>query len=435
VEHHGAIFGEQGEPPSAAARRISRVAASRLRSPVVWQAIAFAGASLAANGFAVVATSILTRHLNTSAFGSFSFALSVLFFAALFFEFGLLFPAGRLAALAGGGESRNIVGAALLVYLPIGVLFAGTIFALSFWIDGWFNVHSGHALRVAAPVAIAFPFPLVLQQIAQGVDRLHVASAATASAQFVFVALLALRLVGGDGMTAASGLLLRSLGLLLAMIGAALWLRPTFHAVARWTRRLAREARQWGFQLFIGRVLSIGTYNMDVLMLGVWTTSRSVGFYVLAGAVAAASGLPVTGAAAALFARMAHAPAIAQRWLVVAAVVGTGCALAAWLLAEPAIRVVFSARYLPAATLVLPLALAQLVRGVTGIFNTFLSAHGRGRELRNAGFVLTLSNIAFNFALIPPYGAKGAAWASLLALVANLVAHVVFYRRAYARPA
>jgi Na+-driven multidrug efflux pump len=68
---------------------------------------------------------------------------------------------------------------------------------------------------------------------------------------------------------------------------------------------------------------------------------------------------------------------------------------------------------------------------VTGIFNTFLSGHGRGRDLRNAGFVLTGSNIAFNFALIPPFGAAGAAWASLLALLANLIAHVVFYRRSY----
>jgi O-antigen/teichoic acid export membrane protein len=106
--------------------------------------------------------------------------------------------------------------------------------------------------------------------------------------------------------------------------------------------------------------------------------------------------------------------------------------VAAWLLAEPVIRIFFSPRYEAAAALVLPLALAQLVRGTTGIFNTFLTAHGRGADLRNAGLVLTFSNVAFNFMLIPSFGASGAAWASLLALVANLVAHVVFYRRSFA---
>ena len=95
------------------------------------------------------------------------------------------------------------------------------------------------------------------------------------------------------------------------------------------------------------------------------------------------------------------------------------------------VRAFFSARYVAAAGLVLPLALAQYVRGITGLFNTFLSAHGRGREMRNAGLVLTVSNLVFNFALIPPFGARGAAWASLLALLANLVAYVAFYRRSY----
>jgi len=46
--------------------------------------------------------------------------------------------------------------------------------------------------------------------------------------------------------------------------------------------------------------------------------------------------------------------------------------------------------------------------------------------------VLALSNVAFNFALIPRFGAQGAAWASLLALGVNFLAHVYFYRRAYA---
>jgi O-antigen/teichoic acid export membrane protein len=98
------------------------------------------------------------------------------------------------------------------------------------------------------------------------------------------------------------------------------------------------------------------------------------------------------------------------------------------------IRLAFSPRYAPAAALVLPLALAQAVRGVTSLYNTFLSSHGRGRQLRNTSFVLTGSNLIFNFALIPPFGAAGAAWASLAALVVNLAAYVVFYRRTLREP-
>jgi O-antigen/teichoic acid export membrane protein len=73
---------------------------------------------------------------------------------------------------------------------------------------------------------------------------------------------------------------------------------------------------------------------------------------------------------------------------------------------------------------------AQVVRSVTGLYNNFLSAKGLGKEMRNTGLVLTVSNIVLNFALIPSYGAMGAAWASLLALVANYLGYLYYYRKA-----
>jgi O-antigen/teichoic acid export membrane protein len=402
------------------------------RARTAQQAAAFVGANLLANALALVSTALLTRNLATAEFGSYSFATSFLLFVAIFFEFGLFVPAARLAAIADADVRRDIIGSALVAYVPVGIAFSVTVFVLSFWVDDWFHVHSGDALRIAAPLTIGIPFTYsILQQLAQGVDRLHVSSVATALAQLLFVVLLGIWLGVAAGLTTSSSLVLRASAFLITVFASIVWLKPTFGAVHRWIRELVRQAREWGFQLFVGRVLSIGTYNMDVLMLGIWTNSRSVGFYALAGSLAAVSGLPVTGMAAALFARMARATAIPRSWLIISFGVGTLCAVAVWALAEPIIRLFFSARYIQAASLVLPLALAQLVRGVTGIFNTFLSGHGRGRDLRNAGFVLTGSNIAFNFALIPPFGAAGAAWASLLALLANLIAHVVFYRRSY----
>ncbi len=427
------LVGPETEGASSASLEFGRRGLRHLlRSQITRQAAGFAGANLLANALAVVSTAMVTRNLATAEFGNYAFAASFLGFVALFFEFGLFLPAARLAAVAERSDRRAIIGSALLMYLPVGAAFSASIFVFSFWINGWFHVEAGHALRAAAPLAIGIPFVFVLQQLAQGLDRLHIASVAAVLAQLLLVALLALQLGAGGGLSPSSALVLRVLAFLIAGVACALWLRPALRRTTHWSRELVRQARDWGFQLYIGRVLSIGTYNMDVLMLGIWTSSRSVGLYVLAGSLAAVSGLPVMGMAAALFGRMARDGAIARRWLVIATVVGAASALTTWLLAEPVIRLFFSARYVGAAGLVLPLALAQFVRGVTTIYNTFLSAHGRGAELRNAGLVLTLSNVAFNFALIPSFGARGAAWASLLALLANFIAHVVFYRRSYA---
>jgi O-antigen/teichoic acid export membrane protein len=79
--------------------------------------------------------------------------------------------------------------------------------------------------------------------------------------------------------------------------------------------------------------------------------------------------------------------------------------------------------------LAIPLIIATAVRGVTTLYNTFMSAHARGRDVRNAALILVVSNLLFNFALIPPLGATGAAWASLFALLVNYVGYLSYYRR------
>lgn len=401
------------------------------RSRTFWQASVFASSNILVALVAVVTTAILARHLGASRFGSYSFAIASLAFIALMFELGLFAPAARLAAVAEPAPQRRIVGAALLLYLPVGIAFCLTVVALSYGIDDWFQVDVGAALRIAAPVAFAIPFTQIVQLLSQGVDRLHIASITAVVMQLTFLmALLLAVLAGGFGLTTAVAL--RCVAVAAAGVVAVVWLRPAFQSVRDHVVELVHEARVWGFQLYIGRLLSIGTYNMDVLMLGGFAGSTPVAFYTLAGSVSAAAGLPVLGMTTALFAPLARADRIGPRPLALSALLGLTTSLAAWLLAEPFIRVTFGEQYVSATHLVLPLTLAQAVRGVTGVYNTFLQAHGRGRELRNAGLILTASNLILNFALIPPFGASGAAWASLGALFVNLIGHIVFYRRAQA---
>jgi O-antigen/teichoic acid export membrane protein len=404
------------------------------RIRTLWQAGVFTLSNGLVSILGVVSSAILARQLSTTAFGAYVFAISFLQLSSLFFDFGLSPSAARLAALADGRARREIVGAAVVLYLPVACAYYVAIVVLSFGIDGWFHVHVGSALRIAAGVAVAIPATQIVQRLAQGVDRLHVASLGTLFLQLLLIALLAVVVSVHGSLSLTVAVVIRCLSVLASVVVAVVWLRPLFRGVEQRIIEIVRHTRRYGFQVYVGHLLSIGTYNMDVLMIGALANSRSVGFYSLAGSVAAAAGLPVLGMSSAMFAPMARAPRIRRHWLLLAIGIGAFCALLAWVLAEPFIRLAFSERYASAVGLVPPLALAQAVRGVTGVYNTFLSSHGHGRQLRNAGFVLTASNLIFNFALIPPFGAAGAAWASLAALTVNLAAHMVFYRASLREP-
>ncbi len=426
------LDGERREA-AATAPRDARLSPRRLvraaRSPTFVQTLVFSGSSIVVSLLAAVTKALLARHLSTDAFGSFSFATSTLLFVALFFEFGLFLPAARLAARSDARARREIAGASLAVYAPVGIGFAASVFALSFVVDDVFNVHAGSPLRLVAPLAVVYPFGLVAMWLAQGSNRLHVYSISAAVGQLAFALALGGVIVAGAPLHVGAALVLQSLGMIAGCVLAVVWLRPVWRRTGALAATLVRDARAFGFSVYVGRLLSTGTYNMDVLMLGAWTDAETVGFYALAGAIAAASGLPVIGMAQTLFPRMVEAAAINARWLRVAWVVGLASAAAVSLLSEPFVRTIFSDAYAPATALIPPLALAQVVRGVTSVYNQYLSAQAAGRDLRNAALVLTASNIVLNFALIPSFGAQGAAWASLVALVANLLAHVYFYRR------
>jgi O-antigen/teichoic acid export membrane protein len=376
-----------------------------------------------------VFTALAARHLTTTAFGTVQFALSLLQFVALFFEFGLALPAARIAARSSAVARRQVVTASLATFAPIAVMFSLFMFGLSFTIDAWSHAHAGAALRATAVISAVYPFQVISLQLCQGLDRLHVASITNVIGQLSAVVALAGFILAGHHLTIELALWIRAGGLLLSSLLLVAWLRPDHRNLRSQTAAIIRQAREYGFAVYIGRVLSTATYNMDVLMIGILASASSVGLYTLADALARLMLLPTIGATAALFPRMVRNDRIPPIWVRITAAVGALGVIGLVALGPPGINLVFSSRYRGASSFLLPLGLAEATRGVTLVYNAFLGAQARGRELRNTGFILTGSNLVLNFSLIPLFGAIGAAWASFAALVANLIAHIVYYRQ------
>ena len=399
-----------------------------LRSRVVGQTAIYSLSSGAAMLLGGVSRALLAGDLTPAEFGSFAFCTSFLSLAALFFDFGVFSPASRRLAQH-ADQRRELVGAVYLMFVPLGVAFGLFAFGSSYFVDDVFNVDAGEALRIASPLAFVWTFAFVGEQIAKGADRLHVFSLSNLVGRILFVGSLAVLFLLGHSFDVTLALVLNAAGLLLAVTMLVVGLRPRFAGARTHIATFVSDARDWGFQMWIGRVLSIGTFNMDVLMVAAFANAESTGFYALAAAICGLLGLPIVGYGAALFPRMARAERLDPGWLAASWAVGALGVLGIVLVAGPIVHLLFSDEYDPVIGLAVPLGIAQAVRGTTTIYNTFMSAHALGRELRNTALVLTGANVVFNFALIPPYGATGAAWASLAALVVNYVMHVVYYRR------
>ncbi|MCW7942669.1 hypothetical protein AAW14_11590 [Streptomyces hygroscopicus] len=404
-----------------------RVACS---SRTVRQAVGFACSSAALGGLGVITSALLARALDVDAYTSYTFGRQLLLFSGMFFEFGLFLPAARMLALSGPAERRRVTGAVVAFFVPVSVLFGVTVFALSWIVDACMTVHAGSALRVAALVSMGYPLDFVCLQTAQGLDRLHSYSIASVLSRLGFLGVLMAMPAAGVRLTPSGALLADALFLLAGWVALLAYLRPLFRGLRTTASRMLRDARAYGFSAYVGRVLSMGTYHMDTLMLGAASDPRSFACYMCAASLATPISLPGAGLATALFGRLTRRPRMERRWVATVTVVSAVPAVALSMLAEPLVRLVYSDKFVMAAGLVPVLAAAQVISAVTRLFNSFLSAHGLGSDLRTAAITLTVSNLVLNLLLIPAYSAAGAAWASLLALAVNLIAHVLRYRRA-----
>ncbi len=410
-----------------------RGALSDSRARVRLQTGLFVITAAAGGLLGIASQALVARELEVEGFAVYAFCTGLLQFVAILFEFGIFIPAARRAALTSPSEGRAVVGAALSAYVPVGLAFSMTILVISVGINRFVEIDAAPALMLASALAFVFPFMLVGQALAQGLGRLHVFSVASLAWQGLFVAVLGVFALLNRAYGSAEAVLLRELAMALGVMIVCVWLRPKLIRLRLEIRHLLRGARDYGFSIYVGRVLSTGSYNMDILLVGIFSSAEAVAFYSVAKLLAYGVGLPATGASAALFTRMATSKELRSGWTRLALAVGIGATLLLVLIAPALIDLAYGSGFMGAVPLVLPLALAEALRGVAALYNQFLSAHGDGRSIRTAGAAFTVTNLLANFILIPLYGASGAAWASLTAMSVNLASHIYGYRRTTGR--
>lgn len=395
--------------------------------------------TLATGGASVlvgVSQALLAHIMPIREVGAFSFAISFLLLATVVFEFGFFLPLPRLIALQDSEEvRREIVGAAALLFLPVGTVFCGFVALSSLGVDSVFRVHAGSVLLASAPLAWTYAFIGIGLLLAQGTGRVMAYSASSVVGPAAFVAILSALLATDAHVGAPALILIRGACFTIGAFLLIRWLRPSFAHARSHLNALREGCRNYGFKLYVGNVLALGTYQMDILMLAAMTNPRTVALYAVATSITQAIALPGQGISSTLLERMARTRRVPRDWLTILWAVTSVATLAAWLLARPFLRLAFSPAYTAAAGYVIPLGIAAGLRGVTGLYNAQLVSTGSGDALRTCSLVLAISNVILNFALIPPFRGMGAAIASAAAMLANLVAHVYFSRRAEEEPA
>lgn len=179
------------------------------------------------------------------------------------------------------------------------------------------------------------------------------------------------------------------------------------------------------FALGIAGILGVVLARLDIVLIGLLDSTRGVALYGAAYRLVESSQFLTTALALSSFPALARltrtstpslagATAFAVKAVLVATV---PIAVVLGLAAEPVLRAVYGADFEGGARTLVLLAPVVVLAGVVGLINFVLSSQQRQRPIVASLVVGTVVNVGGNVALIPAYGAEGAAAAALATAV------------------
>ncbi|MFL5915904.1 MAG: polysaccharide biosynthesis C-terminal domain-containing protein [Gaiellaceae bacterium] len=396
------------------------------------------GAGVRAGGYGLgmlltaVASVLLLRHLGVVNFGRYATVTSLVAITGGLTEAGLTAVAGRDLTLRPRGEKRqrlleNLLGLRLVltaVGVAAAIAFAaaasyGRVLVLGTALAGIGAILSAYQMTAALPLSIDLR-----------IGRLTISELVKQAAMLVAFAIF---VAVGAGLLpffgAAIAVALVGIAVTPSLVGSEFTWRPTFDR-AEW-RTLIRETLPLSasvvFGVFYFRVLIvIMSLLASAVATGLYATSFRV-VDILYGAVGliATTALPVLTVAAADQGRLRY---IFQRMTEGAVLGACLLVLLVAVLAKPVLGLLGGAQYRAAAPVLRIQLIAVIPVFVTYVWQlTLVSIRRQSLMVVSNGLALVVG-LASAFALIPPYGAKGAAIAAVAAEGACTLCLVVVLR-------
>lgn len=393
------------------------------------QTLALYFSQIGAMIFGVLFTIINTRLLTKSEFGTLNFYIQVLTFIALIFEFGYFAAGSRLIALEKDyKKERELIGALYILGTFISLAYIFTLFIASFFVDDLFKSNIKSLMLVGLIPSFAFPFQFLIQLIFQGsneVLKLSIYTLLPRLLYFIFIGLAYLLSFFNLKVTA----FFYVLSFFTATIITILISKPQLKNLKKHLGEIADETKKYGFKVYVGRVVGMMGYQSNVLLIQYFVKEVEVANYSLINFFTTPISLFSRSLCTSLFKGFANQNEIPSRVFKINFIWLIGISLIYLSIGSFVLELLFSKKYSEAIPLILPMVVSNFFMGAFQPYNFFLSAKGKGNYLRNTALVLSVNTIVFNLALIPLWGAMGAAFATLISIFFNYIQHIYYYRK------
>lgn len=219
-------------------------------------------------------------------------------------------------------------------------------------------------------------------------------------------------------------------GSLIGFLMTIYFLRKEYLGIAKnFSKELINPVMKAAWPIAIGGLVGSFMINVDILMLGWWRTAAEIGFYSAAqkivGMLYIVGGLLTSAVSPALF-RLVHENnnekirTTMSKIMAIILLLAIPLTVGGIILNKQIIELVFGGDYLSAAPIFIVLISSLLIIYPFSILNNIIFAYNKQSKMIGYSIAATLTNVIFNAALIPLYGAIGAAIATVFANFLNV---------------
>lgn len=402
--------------------------AIKTRDPATLQPIILFSSMALSMGITFISSIITARMLGPVNYGDLKFIQTVWALLSLLITFGYFYSGSRVLVLENDAEKcREISGMILMVAVIMGIILAWVDVLIAFPLDYIFHTNVAVTMAQMAPLILVFPLAVALPLILQGVNKIYLLAVFSVAPTILYLGCI-LVLSRMALITTSSVLISQQLTTLVVAVIIIWFMKPSFRSFRYWWGELQNHNKTYGGPVYRGSLANVASDYINRLAISYWVNNTAVGYFSLASSLSEPLKLIPSAVATSSFRSFAKQTKISRK-VILATVFSSAAALAlAFLFFGKPLSWVYTTKFAAVGPMARVVMFAAIINGFGDFINRFLGAHGKGKSLRNAAYLVGFINAIGFFLLVPPFGAWGAI---LTTLIAGVVYFLHMYRSYY----
>ena len=376
-----------------------------------------------------IGTSVLNTHnLSTLEYGNVRYITNIFTFVSSILLFGYFTSGARLLALSNDNNKRQQINGALLVVLIIALLLCSALMVICFILNKLYGDDSISNLFFASIFISSSPLLIsYINTSFQGENRINGISLARILpvASYLVAGFFIYKYVN---VTPVLMLLLQNGISVFITILLIISTKPNFINIKESLSLLHNENKIYGIHVYTGSVLAVSFGYLSGITLGLFEqNNESVGFYSLAYTIASPLSMLPSIIGTTYFRKFANQNLIPRKIVLITIFMSLFSLLAFIVLIHPLVSMLYSSEYIVVARIASFLAVGTVLHGMGDMFNRFLGAHGKGKELRNGAVLSGIILLIGNFVFVYYWGVDGAIFTRVLASIVYMLMMIFYY--------